>query len=496
MTTSREPLNLQEEWVLRVEGLAYPAIDMPLTNRAEETVADVAAYSAVSLFLQRARQSKMDFTLTAADIPHVVRLCRLLEGLPLALELAATWVRDLSCGEVVAEIERGVDFLATRLRNLPARHRSLRAVFEHSWQILSAAEQNALQKLSVFRGGFDREAAAQVAGATLPMLARLTDKSLLRRAEDPVGRGRYDMHEMIRQFAGEQLADQPEEAAACRLVHGRYYAQWTQSHDADHFGATQVLMLRFMRLEADNLRIAWQHLVAVQATAELDAFVQGLAMFFSEESRHSEAITLLQQALDWLNDLATLTTAQERLLARLLWTQGALCIQIGDFLRAERLEQDCLALAQQLDESHLVAKAYYRLTQVYVARNEFTRALACAQEGLALFRKLGDERGETNIYTMLGRIYSRTGDYPTSTQHFQAALAYLRRAQDFSSIILVLTAIGANAIKAGEYTQAQTHLQEAYRLRKQVGGLVSLPEILLHLGIVAEAAGEYTQAEA
>ncbi len=494
LVTSRERLNLQEEWVLEVSGLDYP----PATEPGEQPIVSLAAtsaYSAVDLFVQRAQQAQLGFTLTDKDAPAVVRLCQLLEGMPLGLELAATWMRDLSCAEVVDEIERGMDFLATSLRNLPPRHRSLRAVFDHSWQMLSEKEQRVVRKLSIFQGGFSREAAVEVAGATLPMLARLADKSLLRRTSDPTRRGRYDMHEAIRQFAAEQLSAQPAEEATCRLAHGRYYAHWTQRHEASLNTAQQVETLRLMRQEADNLCTAWQSLVALRAADEIDALFQGLAMFYSEESWHGEAISLLQQAVDWLEGQATRTPQEELLLTRLLWIQGALHVQIGENDRAEHLELRCLKLAQRLGEPRMIAQAYYWLTKICVARSELEQALHCAQDALAIFRTVGDERGVANIHSMLGGIYARTGDYAASTQRYRVALDYLRRQGDLSSLVTMLSAVGANAVVVGDFTQARAYLEEAHRLRERLGGLVSLPGIRLNLGIVAQAEGRYDEAE-
>nr|HMQ55534.1 helix-turn-helix domain-containing protein [Anaerolineae bacterium] len=166
LITSRERLHLQGEWIFEVQGLPLPP---------DEQVENVEAYSAVTLFTHSARRLQPDFNLTAETKPAVVRICRLLAGLPLGLELAAAWVRTLSCQEIAQEIERGLDFLAASTRDMPERHRSIKAVFDHSWKLLSAAEQRVLRQLSVFRGGFRREAAEAVAGATLPILAILLD---------------------------------------------------------------------------------------------------------------------------------------------------------------------------------------------------------------------------------------------------------------------------------------------------------------------------------
>lgn len=174
LVTSRERLGLQEEWVLDLQGLTFP--------ESEEIVL-LENYSAVQLFLQRAQQVQADFWLRYLDKPAVARICRLVEGMPLGIELAAAWIRTFSCREIAVEIEKNYDFLTTSLQNIPKRHHSLQAVFEHSWGLLSEEERNVFSRLSVFWGGFSRKSAEQVVGASAFLLSALVDKSLLRRTD-------------------------------------------------------------------------------------------------------------------------------------------------------------------------------------------------------------------------------------------------------------------------------------------------------------------------
>jgi predicted ATPase len=159
LATSREQLNLRAEWTFEIQGLPVPSSLDP---------EDLQSNSAVALFLQRAKQTKVDFTSTTSDLASIKHICQLVEGLPLGLELAATWVNTLSCQEIATEIERGLDFLKTSKRDLPERHRSIIAVFAYSWNLLSVQEQDVLKKLSVFHGGFQRSAAEQVAEPLCP----------------------------------------------------------------------------------------------------------------------------------------------------------------------------------------------------------------------------------------------------------------------------------------------------------------------------------------
>ena len=196
--------------MLPVEGLPVP----------DQTGQPLEAYSAGQLFLQAARHSRQDFNPTQDGEACVLRICKLVDGVPLGIELAAAWVRLLPCTEIVQEIERSLDFLETTQRDRPARHHSIRAVFEHSWNLLSQRERSVFKRLSQFRTGFDRAAGAVVAGAPLPLLAALVDQSLLHVGGD----GRFRMHELVRQFAAERLAEAPQELAATRSRLVEYYS--------------------------------------------------------------------------------------------------------------------------------------------------------------------------------------------------------------------------------------------------------------------------------
>ncbi|MFN8376606.1 MAG: AAA family ATPase [Anaerolineae bacterium] len=226
LATSRERLNLREEWVLEVKGLQFPPTDAEL---------NLEPYSAIHLFLQHTRRANVNFTLTDAQKPAVIRICRLIGGMPLAIELSATWVKVLSCEQIAHEIERSLDILETGARNIEPRHRSMRAVLDQSWHLLSHAERDTCRRLSVFRGSFSREAAEYVAGTSLRVLTALLDKSLLRLSEN----GRYDLQELVRQYAEEELAERPgEREQVCSAL-----LLWTS------WGSGQTILLRYISVQ-------------------------------------------------------------------------------------------------------------------------------------------------------------------------------------------------------------------------------------------------------
>ncbi|MGQ0601189.1 MAG: BTAD domain-containing putative transcriptional regulator, partial [Anaerolineales bacterium] len=240
LVTSREPLRLRWEWLFEVEGLATPG-----DGRAVE----IENYSAVQLFVQVARQKQSRFRLDESTRPHVARLCRLVQGMPLGIELAAAWVRSLSTAEIVARIERSLDFLAAPMRDAPERHQSLRAVFTQSWDMLTETEQTIFERLAVFQGGFVRAAAERVAGASLLALAALVDKSLVRLSPS----ARYEIHEVLRQFALEQLHRSAPEAEQTTAEHCAYYAAFLQQREARLKAGQQKETLAEIEAEMENV---------------------------------------------------------------------------------------------------------------------------------------------------------------------------------------------------------------------------------------------------
>jgi len=278
LATSRRRLGLGVEWLVEVPGLPYP----PTGAGAEAT-----GYEAVQLFQERARLLRPD--LPATDAEGAGRVCRLLAGVPLAIELAARWVRSASPAAIADRLAGGLDLLQTTEQDVELRHRSLRAVIDWSWQLLTDQERGALGRLSVLRGGFDLDAAAAVAGAGLPLLASLVDQSLVVVGED----GRYGMHELLRQYAAERLAADPAEEAVARRRHAEHYAALLPAPAEAFAGGGPEL-----DAEVENLRAATDWLIRDADPAALDAHLVRLCALYRRKGWFREAQAVLGAALE------------------------------------------------------------------------------------------------------------------------------------------------------------------------------------------------------
>ncbi|MCX7840195.1 MAG: NB-ARC domain-containing protein [Anaerolineae bacterium] len=280
LATSRERLNLQSEWVYVLDGLAFPRV----------TRDDPATFEAVQLFVQAAQRVQHCFALNAVNAPAIVRICQLVEGLPLGIELAATLGTNYDA--VARTLERDLTTLVTTMPDALPRHRSLSAAFEHSWRLLDEHERAVFRRLAVFRGGFDQVAAMQIAQATTHTLDALVRQSLVR-ARAP----RYAMLETVRQFADEKLCATPEDAEQTHHAHARYYADLLHARRTDlRLGKSDALAQ--VSEDIHNIRAAWQWGIAHAQMDILERAAEGLGSFLEVRSWTQEGAALFAQAHD------------------------------------------------------------------------------------------------------------------------------------------------------------------------------------------------------
>ncbi|OGF55090.1 MAG: hypothetical protein A2Z21_04725 [Candidatus Fraserbacteria bacterium RBG_16_55_9] len=484
LVTSMERLNLQEERVLDIHGLKIP-----------QGVEGIESYSAVQFFVQSAKRVDAGFSLSEEDKPHVVRICQLVEGMPLGIELAAAWVRLLPARDIAREIEQNLDFLATKLRNVQERHRSLRAVFEHSWKGLSEEEREVFQKLSIFRGGFAREAAQHLTGANLPLLSALMDKSLLRRSAS----GRYLVHELLRQYAEERLKESPQMYEQIHDGHGMYYADFLEQREEALTWARQQEALAEVQEELENVRESWSWAVEHGRQEALEKSLDSLYLFYDRRSRFREGMEALERAIIKLRE--DRNERQERareidlLLMKLLSRQGMFCYRLGLYERAQRLLEESLAASPKGDAPAERALSLNNLGLVAEAFGKYAEARRLYQESFSLRREIGDRWAMALSLNNLGNLAYRLGEYLEAKQLYQESLTMKREVGDRKGTAPSLNNLGNVALALGEYQEAKQLYQESIAIKREIGDQWGTGLSLNNLGQVSEALQEYAEAK-
>ena len=285
VVTSRAKLNVTGETVFTLAGL----------QTSWESPTEAFEVSGVQLFVDAARRVRPGFVLEPSDLDPLAKILRLTGGLPLGILLAAAWVDTLAVSEIAAEIAKNLDFLETEVSDVPDRHRSLRAAFDYSWAQLSREERNTFLALSIFRGGFSREAAHAVAGASLRGLSILVSKSLVTASPET---GRYALHELLRQYAEEELRRDPEFSKHVKEAHGAFYATLMEDSFSLFTQGGQPRALRMIEQDVDNVRSAWRHYLATGDAAAARPFVEGLYYLYETRGWYPAAISLFGEALD------------------------------------------------------------------------------------------------------------------------------------------------------------------------------------------------------
>jgi predicted ATPase/transcriptional regulator with XRE-family HTH domain len=481
LVTSRERLNLQGEWVFEIQGLPVPATDQP--GRAEE-------YSAVALFVQSARRAQAGFELRTEEWPWVARICQMVEGMPLGIELAAAWVSVLSCQEIAQEIERGLDFLATSMRDVPERQRSLRAAFDHSWSLLSADERGVLGRLAIFQGGFEREAAEQVAGATLASLLALASKSLVRRTES----GRYDLHEVVRQYALSHLGDDPGCEVATRDRHCDFYLALLRDREVALKGAAQREAIRELTDGIGNLRVAWAWAVQREKFGSIGPALRSFALLFDIGGWLRQGIDQLELVVQALR-AGSEDEERQRVLGQALVQQGDLLFRQGQFDQAVIRFEESLTILRPIGDPALLTGPLIFSGAIMHLTGEIERAQSLTDEGLACAQAAGDEWFAAYALFSQGRIASLLGRYAEGYEQMLAGLAMWRVLGDPRYTALGLNFISPLAITLGRREEAGAYLQESLMLCTQVGDRWGMGTAYRHLGLLALAQGDISEAQ-
>ena len=484
LCTSREPLGFMAEWVYHLEQLPSPPpppADPAQWLKAVEV--DISSYASVQLFMDRATRADSRFSLIAANENEVAHLCRLVAGIPLGLELAAASLRQRPLPQLITTIEASLDSLNSRLRDVPLRHRSLRAVCESSWELLTAVEQELFASLSVFRGGFDETAVHSIPQAASHQLQALVDKSLVQWQDDQ----RLYIHEHLRQFAAEKLANLPH-AADITSQHSRYYLHFVAEQETALVGEEPQTAVHILSQELDNIRQAWQTAIAHHQTTNLATCLLALADYYQIRGLYREAAQRFQQAASQLTD--------ESLLTHLLTHQALAYIRLARYTAAIDLIQHALTLAEKTNDQWVQSKLHIYWGEALWRQGELAEAEIKLNHAWEIAEQLNSRSLAGSALFHLGIIHDYKGSYETALGYLDSALLIWqllgnRRQQGFT-----LNSIGVVAYRLPHLIKrAQKALTEALAISEANKDLQGQSMALNNLSLLATAQKDYEAAK-
>lgn len=551
LITSREPLNVRAETVLRLEGL-----DVPKAGSAQ----NVRESDSVQLFVERAARAAGQFTVNADTLKRVSGICEQVEGMPLAIELAAAWMRTRTLDEIARQIETNVDFLTTTQRDVPSRHASMRAVWDGSWELLSEHERNILMQLSIFRSNIEQNAVISIISAQLNDLDTLVNKSLLRRAEE----GIYELHELLKQFAGEKLAAARDNMAVVRRYNA-YFLEFGAVRGAAFERGDPQIPLQELRRELDNLRAAWSGALEQNQLELIYTHAYNISKFFYLTGLFREGLALIENALarsvegipndalqmlraEFLERLARYEEASgiiETLLAqpdldltliaraylRAAWidywtghlVQGRAhaqrTVSAAIAKHAPTLLADALYVAGLIEQSSAdttAARSYYQhalglyraqhnrygecsalvnLADIGVDDNALDDALEFGEKALALATQIGKRFDQAAAHIILGSLSYTLDEPQQSASHYASSLRLFREMGNGTGECIALRDLGMAAYQRGDAAQAQHYATEALRVAQEVGSIYREGLAQTTLGQAYWLAGRVTEAE-
>ena len=510
LVTSREKLNLSQERTHPVGGMRFPTNGVP-------TAAEYDAFSAIKLFVQSAGRIRPDFSFEQSG-EAVVRICELVQGMPLAIELAATWLFSLEIDEILEELKEGMDFLETRMRDVPERHRSLRAVFNYSWNLLDNKEQSTLAALSVFPGSFTRPGAKAVASANLNILTTLMDKSLIHRNSE----GRYHLHSLLRSYAAEKPANpeetsrpDPRDLALDKLT--EYYAAflgerkiylWRMPHNLD--------TVEEIREELDNILAAldrlFEHEMNETLAGTLDIYLRCICAFYETLGRLPDGgklfgiitekiqntgitlasslaerrvmslafsikawfanramrLDLARQAADAARNILGDDIVNEEYCMHQV-TEAFWCYLKGDYAKSREISIAALDTARQADVNWIRGFTYTHISYLSFIRGEYEQALQYGKEALQFQDRDDSRAGQGFALNNIAEAERALGKLSDARKNFESALEQFQKYKINFGAAFVLINLAELDLDTGDYSRARLRFAESMEMNRDAG---------------------------
>ncbi|MFT5193161.1 MAG: putative ATPase/transcriptional regulator with XRE-family HTH domain [Cellvibrionaceae bacterium] len=506
LVTSRERLNLQQEQVFPMQGLAFPE------NTEQD---DIESYPAVKLFLEIAHRVQPEFAFTAENSEPIVRLCQIVEGMPLSLELAAAWIDLLSAAEIVDEIKNSLDFLETGLRDFPERHRSMRAVFDASWEKLGSNEKKTFSRLSIFQGRFSRRAARSVAGAGLNVLARLVDRSLIWYDSNLEY---YQINELLTQYAAGKLEELESAESRNDLLerHSVYYLEaLAERSDLIKGDGQQVVGLTIagqkttgqkttgqktaldqMNRDIKNIRFAWRWAVDHFKQDLIFTGMEPLANFLDFKGRYHEGEKTFSFFTETLKGQCKQPEEKRLLLSGYAW------LSVFEFARgkmkeawtsvdsATRIVEELSKLGIDVDREQAFVAV---LTGQLKAINRLDDAIPFYLEALELYRKHNMGWEQAALMTTLGSAARLQGDYLKANSWLEDSLKIRQRIGDEIGAAETMSSMSELSRYRGQFFEATILAQSSVELARQINNENVLAFGLVNLGMSYYYVGEFAK---
>ncbi|MBV9788815.1 MAG: tetratricopeptide repeat protein [Chloroflexi bacterium] len=493
LVTSRVVLHLSGEHEFPVPPLALPNV------HSLPPVEALSQYASVSLFVARARAVRSGFALTPANAAAVAEICARLDGLPLAIELAAAWIKLLTPQELLAKLEQRLSLLTGGPRDLPTRQQTLRNTIAWSYNLLDAPAQALFRRLGVFIAGCTLDAVESICAepsaapddrrSVLPVLLSLIDQSLLRQEEQPDGSVRFVLLQTLREFALECLVASAEEAEY-RQRHACYYLTLAEAAKPHLQDTEQEAWLARLETEHDNLRAALDWCCRTPGAVEIGLrLVEALWEFWLVRGYISEGRSWIATILA-LPETAQIAAVRARVLCgggRLAWAQN-------DWTQASRLLEDSLAISQGRDDAAASATTLNYLGQVAEAQGHYERAAILFDQSLALFQQIGDHEGSATALTSRAQVAQAQGDYEGASALLERSLPLFQELGDRRGWAAALTVQGQIRHTQGHYSEAVELFETALAVFQSLGYRHGMAWALTNLGQVVQAQGDYGRA--
>jgi predicted ATPase/DNA-binding SARP family transcriptional activator len=487
LVTSRERLKLQAESILSIDGLAYPR-----SGSGPEAL----EYESVRLFLSSARRLRPGFALRPDNLPEVARICRMVQGMPLGIQLAAAWVDMLSPAEIAAEMSRSLDFLHSEWRDAPERHRSVRAAIESSWRRLTETQRQLLSRLSVFRGGFTLEAAQEVTGATLLRLAGLVHKSLIRRDMES---GRYGIHELLRQFAWQRLEANPDARPAIDKAHAVYFANYMEKRWDYLADSRQLSGLAEIEADLENVRRAWRYWLQRRDAGRIRKFLDTFWRVYMVRGSFNVAAQLYSDAVSALRSSLAAAAADslasiKTVCARALALQAFFLSHLGDIKNGLAAAEESVSIMQglgRIDELALPLISY-RFNAIYAGSLAPTLDIAWVGDEIA--PRQSSEWMQAYALCWQGREAGLRHDHEAAQMQVEESYRMFEARGDAIATIWPGLELGNLAIMRGALDEARQQYERVFRICQASDMQWETVKVTRYLGAVAAMAGEQDEA--